>query len=284
MSSITIGIIGGTGSMGRWFSSFFSEAGHKVLISGRKTELVYKEMVKKSDVIILSVPIDAAINITKEIGPMLSKDQLLSDFCSLKENITKNMLSFSSAEVVGTHPLFGPYTDSIKGKNIIICPGRGNHWLSWLECEFQKKGAIITRMQPHEHDNNMAVIQGLTHFITVCMGRTLQKMKMLPEQAMCCSTPIFRINLDLIGRLFAQDLELYSNLIGKNKYVHGALQFFLSSVDEAKKNLLSENNENALSFLSNIKKFLGDDFCNSALKESNLILKFPYSNSSNVDK
>ncbi|MCK5507136.1 MAG: prephenate dehydrogenase/arogenate dehydrogenase family protein, partial [Desulfobacterales bacterium] len=86
MNKINIGIIGGTGGMGRWFKRFFSEAGHNVLISGRKTELTYKDVVKKCDVVILSVPIDAAISIAGEIGPLMSQNQLLTDFCSLKES------------------------------------------------------------------------------------------------------------------------------------------------------------------------------------------------------
>ncbi|MBW2220789.1 MAG: prephenate dehydrogenase/arogenate dehydrogenase family protein, partial [Deltaproteobacteria bacterium] len=39
MTEYTIGIIGGTGSMGQWFNSFFTEAGYRVLISGRKTTI-----------------------------------------------------------------------------------------------------------------------------------------------------------------------------------------------------------------------------------------------------
>ena len=275
MNKINIGIIGGTGGMGRWFKRFFSEAGHNVLISGRKTELTYKDVVKKCDVVILSVPIDAAISIAGEIGPLMSQNQLLTDFCSLKESILKSMLSSTSAQVTGTHPLFGPFTDSIKGQNIILCHGRGTEWLEWLEDEFTKKGAVVTHMDSVTHDKNMAVVQGLTHLLTICLGRTLQKLNMSPSDAVLYSTPVFRVKIDLMARLFAQDHSLYANLINKNTHVENAVDTFLSAMDETRKCLSSGQDENAISFMENIRNFLGD-YCQDGLEESNKILNALY--------
>jgi prephenate dehydrogenase len=275
MDRLNIGIIGGTGSMGRWFKRFFSEAGHNVLISGRKTEITYEDVARRCDVVILSVPLDAAISISERIGPVMSQNQLLMDFCSLKENILKNMLSSTSAQVTGTHPLFGPFTDSIKGQNIIVCHGRGTKWLEWLEDEFTKKGAIVTHMDPVTHDRNMAVVQGLTHLLTICLGRTLQKLNMAPSDAVFYSTPVFRLKVDLLARLFAQDPGLYANLIGKNTHVKDAVDTFLSAMDEAKKCLLSGQDENAISFIENIRDFLGDS-CQQGFEESNKILTALY--------
>ncbi len=261
--------------MGRWFERFFSQSGHKVLISGRKTELTYNDLAKNCDVVILSTPLDAAVRISKEIGPVLSREQLLMDFCSLKESILKSMLSFTSAEVIGTHPLFGPFTDSLKGQNIIVCPGRGTDRLKWLENEFREGEAVVTRMDPVTHDRHMAVVQGLTHFLTISMGKTLQKMNMSPDEALLSSTPIFRINLDLIARLFGQDLDLYASLINKNRHTKEALKTFLSAMDEVKESLLSDRNEDKISFLEDIKTFLGD-YCQTGLEESNKILNTLY--------
>lgn len=268
--------------MGRWFERFFSGAGHKVLISGRKTELTYNDLAEKCDLVCLSTPLDAAINICRQIGPVMNQNQLLIDFCSLKEDICKCMLESTTAQVAGTHPLFGPFTDSVKGQNIILCPGRGTDRLNWLEDEFKTKGALVTRMNPTEHDRNMAVVQGLTHFLSVCMGRTLQKMNMHPDEAIFYSTPIFRVKIDLIGRLFAQDLDLYKNLISKNKYVPEALEVFLSSFDEGKKHLLSGQDgqdEKGTLFMKQIHGFF-EDFCQNSLRESNKMLSAIYSQNS----
>ena len=163
----------------------------------------------------------------------------------------------------------------IQGQNIILCPGRGKRWFDWLKNEFQSKGANIREMDATTHDRNMAVFQGLVHIMSVSMGRTLQKMNLNPAEAISYSTPVFRINVDLVGRLFAQDLGLYEKLIGKNKYVKEVVDLFLSSMNEGRENLLENQDGNRLAFLEDIQSFLGD-FCQQGLKESNQFLNLFY--------
>ncbi|MFO7667373.1 MAG: prephenate dehydrogenase/arogenate dehydrogenase family protein [Desulfobacterales bacterium] len=270
-----IGIIGGNGSMGRWFKNYFSDAGYTILVAGRKTEITYTDIINECDVIILSIPLDALVSVSEQIGPLLRKDQLLMDLCSLKETALKNMLDNTEAEVIGTHPLFGPYTDSIKGQNVVLCPGRGEKWLEWLQNEYISKGAVVTVMDPSVHDRHMAVVQGLTHFLTICVGRTLQKMDMNSDTAISCSTPVFKINYNLIGRLFAQDIGLYQNLISRNIHFGKVLDLFLSSVDEGKNSLLSGQDEKGLLFLEDVRNYFKDS-CLNSLKESNKIINALY--------
>ena len=225
---------------------------------------------------ILSVPLDIALNLSSKIGPMLRKEQLFMDICSMKEDIVEAMNRFSNAEVARTHPLFGPYPDTIDGQNIIICPKRGSKWLSMLENEFKKEDAIVTCMNPETHDRNMAVIQGLTHMLTVCLGRLLQKFDMNPKEVILYSTPVFRINIDLIGRLLSQDLNLYDDLIGGNSHVPEILEEFRSVLNEGKERLLSGNKGEGAAFMEEISDFFGP-FCQRGLDESNRIIKAVYS-------
>lgn len=272
---ISIGIIGGTGSMGKWFSDFLSQNGHRVLVSGRKTEITASDIVKNCDVIILSVPLDAAVEIAENIGPRLGRDQLLMDFCSLKETIVKKMLDNTQADVIGAHPLFGPYTESIKGQNVILCPGRGETSLKWLEKELTGRGAVVTVIDPVEHDRQMAVVQGLTHFLAICMGSTLKKLNLDAAKAFSFATPVFRINHNLIGRLFAQDLDLYRSIINKNKYFDEVLDVFLSEVREGQSSILSGNDHKGLLYLENIREFFIESSRNS-LEESNKLINALY--------
>lgn len=272
MTRVTIGIIGGTGGMGRLFEKIFIRAGHRVLIAGRTTELTYLDLARQSDVIILSTPLDSALEICDDIGPHLREDQALMDFCSLKEEVVEKMAACTKAQVVGTHPMFGPYTESLNGQNIILCPARGESWYRWIEKEFKNEGSVVSTMTPSDHDKAMAVAQGLTHFLTICMGRTLQKLDMSPAEAGPYSTPIFKLKNDLIGRLFAQDLELYATLVGGNHYVKEVLDLFLLSVNEGRSALLSGDTDQAVDFLKNIRSFLGE-FCQSGLVESNKIMR-----------
>jgi prephenate dehydrogenase len=279
MNRISIGIIGGSGNMGRWFEGFFKGAGHTVLVAGRKTAMTYSQLARRSDVVMLSVPVSAVEPICREIGPILGPTQLLMDICSLKESVLKTMLTVPSAQVVGTHPLFGPATESLQGQNIIICPGRGTDLLKWLESVFKAGGAVLTRMDPIEHDRSMAVVQGLTHFLSITLGRTLQKLNLKPQEALKVATPVFRTQLDLIGRLFAQDLELYQDLIRNNPHVEATLKTFLSSLNESRRELIDSDIESAGSdFMREIHSFL-KNYCEQGFVESNRFLNMLYSGS-----
>jgi len=277
MKRVTIGIIGGTGGMGRWFQQFFAGNGHKVLIAGRKTELTYRDLADQCDVVVLSVPLEAALQIAAEVGPLLEEHQLLMDFCSLKEAILKRMLDSTTAQVCGTHPLFGPLTASLENQNVVVCKGRGTGSLNWLENELKAHGAVVTRMDPVTHDKHMAVVQGLSHLLTICLARTLQRMQMDPQEALNYATPVFRIKLDIIGRLFAQDLGLYHNLIKQNPHVPQAVETFAAALQECRANLASDPPDRNHPLLEEIHAFL-EGFCPAGLEESKALIKAIYSN------
>ncbi len=267
----SIGIIGGNGSMGKWFHGFFEKAGYPVEISDLNTQLTNEALAKRCSVVILSTPIDVAIHLSKSLGPLMKPDQLLMDLCSQKEDIVREMTVHSCCSVLGTHPMFGPYTDTMKGQNIILCPGRGNDFTAWANDLFSNAGAHVTELDPVEHDRHMALVQGLTHLISICMARTLQKMNLHPTDVFSISTPIFRINSDIMGRVFAQDPDLYATLVGENRYVKEVLELFLSSLDEGTKTLIEGSHVEGAEFIRKINSFIGD-YRDKALDRSNLFM------------
>jgi len=97
MTKYTIGIIGGSGSMGQWFNSFFKEAGHRVLISGRQTTITTKNITETCDIVIISTPIDAAIHVCEEVGPLLTADpqQILE---AGRDEVNRGLLFFKGTD------------------------------------------------------------------------------------------------------------------------------------------------------------------------------------------
>lgn len=277
MTSMKIGIIGGTGGMGRWFEKYFTDGGHRVLIAGRNTTLSYNDLVARCRVLAISTPLEAALEIIDAVGPGLRPEQLLIDFCSQKERIVEHMTAVTRADVIGTHPMFAPNTPDIRGLNVILCPARDkNGWLPWLESLFLGKGAVLTRMDPAEHDRKMAMAQSLMHFLTLSLGRMLQRFDLSAAEAFRFATPIFRINIDLIGRLLAQDINLYAELVSDNKYAPEILENLSVAMDECRNAFFSGGKGPALDFMASIRDFLGDDFCQQALDETTRSLSVMY--------
>jgi len=114
VKDIEIGIIGGTGGMGRWFAGFFRKEGYTVFVSGRKTGMDIPTMGKKCQGVIVSVPVSITPEVIEQVGPHMKKESLLMDLTSLKGEPVKSMLKSSLSEVIGLHPLFGSAVDSMR--------------------------------------------------------------------------------------------------------------------------------------------------------------------------
>ncbi len=272
-NDIKIGIVGGKGAMGSFFKKFFEDKGFDTLISDIDTKLTNKDIATLCDVVFLSVPIDKTFDVIKEVAPLLSENKLLSDFTSLKEDVVATMLTYSKSDVIGMHPMFGPFTENLKGQNIVFCEGRDkNGWEEKFTTIFEAGGLHINKMTPQEHDKHMAFVQGLTHLISITMGRVVQKKNCHPNITSSFSTPIYRLNNDLVGRLFAQDLSLYYSIITENKYIKENSEIFLESFMEVQNVLLNQDKKKSSIFLDSIKKFLNFDFCTKAFKRSSKVL------------
>lgn len=215
MDGLEIGIIGGTGGIGRWFAEFFRGKGYPVHVTGRRTGMSLPELAEACRAVFVSVPIGATIDMIRLIGPLMKKDALLADFTSLKAAPVGAMLESSVAEVVGIHPLFGPDAASLSGQNIILCPARGSGWASWLKKVFTEGGAVVTETSPEMHDRKMAVVQVLSHLGTISLGLTLKELGEDLNGLEKFSTPVFRQRIKMIEKVFDHP-QLYTEIIRGN--------------------------------------------------------------------
>jgi prephenate dehydrogenase len=254
------GIIGGTGRMGKLFGPVFARAGYEVLLSGRKTELTNADLARQCDIVIVSVPIRDTVRIIGEIAPLLARNQLLCDLTSLKAGPVEAMLQ-SKANVVGLHPMFGPTVSSLKGQTIIACPARVEpHLRERLLGIFRHEGARCTIATPEEHDRMMAVVQGLTHYVTLCMAESIRRLGVDIGATRDYTSPVYQIEISLIGRLLSQDPELYADILQLNPHVPEVLSACTSSAGDLAGIVGSKDPELFRAFFDKNSRHLGP-FC-----------------------
>ena len=218
MNNCEIGIIGGTGGIGRWFADFFTEEGFTVHVSGRSAGMDMGEMAATCNVVIVSVPIGATAEVIRTVGPMMPRDSLLMDFTSLKGEPVACMLEASSSEVMGCHPLFGPDVPSMIGQNIILCPARVERWRHWATEIFAHAGAIVTEATPEEHDEFMSVVQGLNHFNSIMMGLTVKDSGLDVSALKRFTTPLFNAKMSIVEKVLTGNMRLYVEIITHNPH------------------------------------------------------------------
>ena len=216
--------------MGRFFAGVFQTAGWETVVSGRRTELTNRDVAEMADLVLVSVPIRATAEVIREIAPLLSEDQVFCDLTSLKVEPVRAMLA-SRAEVIGLHPMFGPGAVSLRGQTIVATPARCDPaTLEGLLSVFRDQGAAITLSTPQDHDRMMAVIQGLTHFVTLAKAEAIRRTGADIAESLRFTSPIYRIEMGLVGRILAQDAGLYGDILQMNPAVPEVLARFEEAV------------------------------------------------------
>jgi prephenate dehydrogenase len=232
MTARRIGIVGGTGGMGRLFAGVLARAGHDVTVSGRREGPSPEDLARACEVVVISVPITATAEVIRRVGPAMAPDALLTDLTSLKVEPVREMLAAARGEVVGMHPLCGPSVPSLAQQNVVLCPGRGERGLIWLRDLLTAEGANVVTSTPELHDERMAVVQGLNHLNTLLMGLMLARAGVPAADLAPFSTPAFRAKLDLVQRV-ARMPQLYARLIADNPRVCPLAEAGRPAIDDA---------------------------------------------------
>ncbi len=263
-----IGIIGGNGKMGQWFTKFFEESGHKVLVSGRKTKLTTLGLVKKSDIIVLSVPIAQTLEVIQNVLPYLKKDQLLTDLTSFKV-MSMEAIKESSSGTLGMHPLFGPSATLEIGLKIVFCKQKDNMHVAYLRDLFLKKGIEIIDISPEEHDYQMAYIQAFTHAVNLLYAKIIFEHKNVLTNKLC--TPIFTLQSLIMGRVLHQDMQLIMDMQFYNPYFVPVLEAF---IEQAKKleSILEKQDAIAFTKMFGQEQELAKNFASFSTQQTNKLL------------
>ncbi|MBQ2266881.1 MAG: bifunctional chorismate mutase/prephenate dehydrogenase [Succinivibrio sp.] len=223
-------IVGGNGGMGRIFASYFENSGYKVFSFGHRGWDKAPEYLKTAKIVIVSVPIDITIDVIKRLSPMLKSDQILCDFTSVKGPIVEAMMQYHKGPVLGLHPMFGPDVKSLVKQVVVTVPERDEKASQFLVEQLRIWGATICKCSAKEHDEAMSIIQALRHFSTYSYGTFLQKIAPKLQKLKDLSSPIYRLELMMVGRLFAQDPRLYADIIMSSEANYELIKSFVESV------------------------------------------------------
>lgn len=271
MRNPIIGIIGGNGRMGQLFTDFFKERGLNVLISDNSPAAKSnKDLSKKSNIVIISVPIDKTVKIIEEVLPYIRKDAAIMDFTSIKEPAVKAMLK-GKCEVLGMHPMFGN-SNPIPGQTIIICPTKkSGSWSEWMADFLKENHVNINKMSAEEHDKMMNVAQGLIHFAEITFADSLRRSKIPIQELFKFTGKASELKVQLAARILDQDPELYGNIQIENPHALNSLKKFKKSVDELYKIVEKKDLKSFIKYFANNRKFFGN-YTNEAYRDSSTLI------------
>lgn len=267
-----IAVIGGKGALGKLIVSLFERSHYDVLVIDKDEWPDAQRLLAGVKLCLVAVPIKQTINVIKTLT-YLDDDCVLADITSVKHGPLTAMLDAHAGPVVGLHPMFGPDSPGMVKQVVIVCHGRGATQYDWLLQQIITWGAQLHESDANVHDGDMAYIQVMRHFTSFVYGAHLHAENPDLASLIAHSSPIYRLELAMVGRLFAQDPNLYADIIFDNPQNLALLKRFRNRFDEAI--ALFEANDKAqfVAQFALISKWFGDYAKTCLVDSKQLLLK-----------
>ena len=250
-------MIGGAGGMGSLFVRHFRQSGYQVRILEQGDWGKAAEILEDAALVIVSVPIDATLDTIARL-PVLPPDCILADFTSVKTGPLTAMLGAHKGPVVGLHPMFGPDVASLARQVVVCCDGRDPDAYDWLLRQIELWGAQVHRTKAQDHDRNMSFIQALRHFTAFAYGLHLCAEDVDLDELLALSSPIYRLELIMVGRLFAQNPALYADIILSSKRNLDLIETYYARFGEALEILRAGDRERFIETFGRVKDWFGE--------------------------
>ncbi len=235
----------GSGKMGVWFAKWCKEKGDHVVLAGRDPQKLqqlkqdlnvevttdFKQACAGAGRILICVSISSFEEVVKQIAPIICEGQAVMDVCSIKEYPVRVMHEhIKQGLVLGTHPLFGPGSKGVAHKTYILTPTTPAEekyaldFQKWLD----KEGAHTFVMSPQKHDELMAVVLGMPHFLGLAACETLMAQPNFMQTKEVAGTT-YRMLFTLAEATALETPDLFANLQTKLPQVRQLEEQFIAN-------------------------------------------------------
>lgn len=267
----TVLFVGGYGAMAGLYGRVMEASGHRVRRLGRDDWGRVGELAAGADLAVVSVPIRETPAVVEQLAPHLAPETVLADFTSTKEQVMECMVAAHPGPVVGLHPMHGPDVANLSKQLMLVCPGRGEESWAWLLVQCRLWGLRVKEVDPARHDQAMHLIQGLRHYLALIHGSFLRAWGLTPVEILCFSSPIYRAELMMLGRIFAQNAELYADIVFADVERRRLLEIFFEHHRRLVVLAREDDKEGFIREFEAIAGFFGE-FAEQALAESGYLI------------
>jgi chorismate mutase/prephenate dehydrogenase len=170
------------------------------------------------------------------------------------------------------HPMFGPDSSFVK-QVVVVCDGSEPQAYQWLLKQVTIWGCVMYSSSPEEHDKAMQMIQVMRHFSSFVYGQNLQQENPDLAQLLAFSSPIYRLELGMVGRLFAQNAQLYADIIFSSDQAVPLLKRYIGTYEAAVKLLENNDKQGFMTMFNQVSDWFGDYAIEFQKESKSLLLK-----------
>ena len=143
-------------------------------------------LINQMDVILLTIPVDVAMDRLVDLLDEVNDNALIIDFGSTKAAICQQVALHSKrGQFLATHPIAGTeysgpeaaLPDLFQDKIQILCETQKTRpdLLEWAQDWFKKIGMNLREMDPVEHDQHITYVSHLSHISSYMLGKTVME-------------------------------------------------------------------------------------------------------------
>jgi len=263
--------VGGEGGMGKLYRAIADRTQHETWSIDKGNWYELEAIAPELDLAIITVPIHATIGVIERLSAKLTSRTILADFTSNKSEPLAAMLRCHPGPVVGLHPMHGPDVPNLSKQLMVVCPGRDMETAAWFLDQCELWGMRLLEADPEKHDHVMHLVQGLRHYVALLHGSFMKQYDLKPEEMINYSSPIYRAELMMTGRIFAQDAELYADIVLSNDERRSLLLQFFEHHEKLAAMVKEDDKKAFIREFESVTDFFGS-FATQALMESGYLI------------
>lgn len=263
--------IGGEGGMGSLYKRMAEQTGHHAYSIDKSNWYELEELAEVLDLVIITVPINVTTSVIERLKGRLKPTTILADFTSNKSKPIEAMLAAHTGPVIGLHPMHGPDIHNLSKQLMVYSPARDAEKADWFIRQCELWGMRIITANPEKHDHVMHLVQGLRHFVALLHGSFMKHYDLKPADILEYSSPIYRAELMMTGRIFAQSAELYADIVFANEERRNLLLAFFNHHEKLAEMVKKNDRGGFIREFESVTDFFGK-FATQALEESSYLI------------
>lgn len=230
-------VIGGAGSMGRWFCGFLDSMGYAVRTvdpAGATPPFPRARSIPEGldglgprDVVLVCAPMRAAGRALGEVRRVGTR-ALVADVCSIKAPVRAELRRMAAAgmTVASLHPMWGPDAVLLSDKNLLVVDCGQPGGVRAAKRLFRRTAVRIHDVPLAAHDELMGWVLGLPHAVNLAFARALRGSGLGPRALAELGGPTFRQQLAVAQQVAGENKALYHGIQALNPRAPGVQRAF----------------------------------------------------------
>jgi chorismate mutase/prephenate dehydrogenase len=256
-------VIGGAGKMGGWFVDFFTSQGFTTCIAdvgvqpGETTFSEWTDAGIDYDVIVVATPLAVSGDILTRLAAMKPRG-LVFDIGSLKTPLRQGLNAMAEAGclVTSIHPMFGPDTELLSGKHLIVVDVGCEQATEAAGELFASTMVEQLQMSLDDHDRLIAYVLGLSHALNIAFFTALAESGEAAPKLAKLSSTTFDSQL-LVSAAVAQDNpHLYFEIQHLNEFGLGPLDALCESAARIRELVAAGDEQGFVRLMKNGRDYL----------------------------